>query len=75
VELYQRILRHYPLDTQEARRKGYRRRAVYRWMRLTPLRGWAYLREALSYLSAGRWRNTALMLYYLPRVWRRDGRP
>jgi len=74
VELYQRILRHYPMDTPEARRKGYRRRAVYRWMRLTPQQGGAYLREALSYLNAGHWRTMLLMLYYLPRAWRRDGR-
>lgn len=72
VELYQRILRNYPLYTDESRRKGYLHRAVYGWMRLTPLRGGAYLREALTYLPSGRWRVTALMLYYLPRTWRRQ---
>lgn len=67
LELYERILRHYPFDNEEARRKNYLRLAVYHWSRKSPLKGYAYLSEALSYIRQGRWRVTFLMLYYFPK--------
>lgn len=75
VELYQRILRHYPFNTEEARRKGYLRLAVYKWARKTPRRGMAYLWEAFSYLGIGRFQVTFLMLFYFPRYGMARKRP
>lgn len=66
-ELYKRILRDYPFDSEEARRKNYLRLAVYYWSRKSPLTGFEYLREALTYLRTGRWRITFLILYYFPK--------
>ncbi len=66
-ELYKRILRNYPFDNEEARRKNYLRLAVYNWTRKSPLTGLEYLKEALTYTFQGRWRITLLMLYYFPK--------
>lgn len=67
LELYERILRNYPFDNDEARRKNYLRLAVYYWSRKSPLTGLAYIKESFTYIPQGRWRITFLMLYYFPK--------
>lgn len=67
LELYERILRNYPFNNEEARRKNYLRLAVYHWSRKSKLTGFEYLKEALTYIGHGRWRITFRMLYYFPK--------
>jgi len=64
-ELYERILKSFPLRSEEAIRKNYLSLAAFHWIKRAPEHTISNLKVSFQYLLTGQWRITGYLLYFL----------